>query len=181
MKEKVVQAMMLMAAHCVAVACAEPVVKVEKKPWGADYTLVSSDGDGDVTLVSVRPKCTKYASQMANMYSDDEYGVGVRAWDIRDEMVQGNGELKVVVKGGRTGATASVIEGPRETLAERFAAAGRAHGATMSEHGGPLALSSSGARLSYMFAEVTKESCEDYIELARRGNQGVANYNECGH
>lgn len=35
--------------------CAEPMIKVEKKPWGADYTLVSSDGNGDVTLVSVRP------------------------------------------------------------------------------------------------------------------------------
>ena len=143
---KIRYAMMLMAAHCAFVACAEPVIKVEKKPWGADYTLVSSDGDGDVTLVSVRPKCTKYASQMANMYSDDEYGVGVRAWDLRDEMVQKDGELKVVVNGGRVGATASVIEGPRETLAERFAAAGRAHGAAMSEHGGPLALSSAGAR-----------------------------------
>ena len=175
---KMSRAMMLMAAQCALVACAEPVVKVEKKPWGADYTLVSSDGDGDVTLVSVRPKCTKYASQMANMYSDDEYGVGVRAWDLRDEMVQADGELKVVVKGGRAGATASVIEGPRETLAERFAAAGRAHGATMSDHGGPLALSSSGARLSYMFAEVTTESCEDYIELARRGGQGILHFHD---
>ena len=106
---KMRHAMVLMAAQCALAACAEPVIKVERKPWGADYTLVSSDGPGDVTLVSVRPKCTKYASQMANMYSDDEYGVGVRAWDIRDEMVQEDGELKVVVKGGRTGATASVM------------------------------------------------------------------------
>ena len=163
-------------AFAAFVTCAEPVVKVEKKPWGADYTLVASDGDGDVTLVSVRPKCTKYASQMANMYSDDEYGVSVRAWDLRDEMVQKDGELKVVVNGGRVGATASVIEGPRETLAERFAAAGRVHGATMSEHGGPFALSSSGARLSYMFADLTAASCEDYIELARRGGQGILHF-----
>ena len=155
---------------------AAPSIKVERKPWGADYTLVSADGDGDVTLVSVRPKCTKYSSQMANMYSDDEYGVGVRAWDLRDEMVQSGGELKVIVKGGRAGAVASVIEGPRATLAERFAAAGRAHGAAMSRHCGPLAASSEATRLSYMFAGVSSETCEDYIELARRGGQGVLHF-----
>ena len=27
-------------AFAAFVTCAEPVVKVEKKPWGADYTLV---------------------------------------------------------------------------------------------------------------------------------------------
>ena len=157
-------------------ASAAPTIKVEKKPWGADYTLVATDGPGDVTLVSVKPSCTKYASQMANMYSDDSYGVGVRAWDIRDEMVQANGELKVVVKGGRPGATASVIEGPRETLPERFVAAGRAHGAALNRHGGPMAGSSDGARLSYMFTEMTSASCEDYIELARRGGQGIIHF-----
>lgn len=156
----------------------EPVIKVEKKPWGADYTLVSSDGTGDVTLVSVRPKCAKYASQMANMYSDDDYGVGVRAWNLRDDMIQANGELKVVVRGGRAGATASVVEGPRDALPGLFAAAGRAHGAAMSGCGGPLALASDGARLSYMFAEVTTESCEDYIELARRGGIGIIHFHD---
>ena len=115
---KMRHAMVLMAAQCALAACAEPVIKVERKPWGADYTLVSSDGPGDVTLVSVRPKCTKYASQMANMYSDDEYGVGVRAWDLRDEMVQKDGELKVVVNGGRAGATASVIQPVSEDTRE---------------------------------------------------------------
>ena len=155
---------------------AAPTIKTEQKPWGTDYTLVATDGPGDVTLVSVRPRCAKYASQMANMYSDDEYGVGVRAWDVRDEMVQKNGELKVIVRGGRIGAVASVIEGPRETLAGRFAAAGRAHGAAMNRHGGPLAASSEATRLSYMFAEVTTASCEDYIELARRGGQGVLHF-----
>ena len=82
-------------------ARAEPVIKTEKKPWGTDYTLVSSDSTGDVTLVSIRPERVKYASVMANMYSDDEYAVAVRAWDLRDEMIQENGELKVVVPGGR--------------------------------------------------------------------------------
>ena len=119
-------------------ARAEPVIKTEKKPWGTDYTLISSDSTGDVTLVSIRPERVKYASVMANMYSDDEYAVAVRAWDLRDEMIQENGELKVVVPGGRAGAKASVIEGPRETIAERLAAAGRAHGAAMNDHGGPL-------------------------------------------
>ena len=102
--------------------------------------------------------------------------MAVRAWDLRDEMIQENGELKVVVPGGRAGAKASVIEGPRETIAERLAAAGRAHGAAMNDHGGPLAMSSRGTRLSYMFAEVTSESCEDYIELARRGGQGIIHF-----
>ena len=157
---------------------AAPTIKTEQKPWGTDYTLVATDGPGDVTLVSVKPRCTKYASQMANMYSDDEYGVGVRAWDVRDEMVQSDGELRVVVKGGRIGAVASVIEGPRSTLAGRFAAAGRAHGAAMNRHGGPLAASSEATRLSYMFAEVTTASCEDYIELARRGGQGVLHFHD---
>lgn len=157
-------------------ARAEPVIKTEKKPWGTDYTLISSDSTGDVTLVSIRPERVKYASVMANMYSDDEYAVAVRAWDLRDEMIQENGELKVVVPGGRAGAKASVIEGPRETIAERLAAAGRAHGAAMNDHGGPLAMSSRGTRLSYMFAEVTSESCEDYIELARRGGQGIIHF-----
>ena len=166
----------LVASAAALLAAAAPTIKTERKPWGTDYTLVASDGPGDVTLVSVRPKCTKYASQMANMYSDDEYGVGVRAWDIRDEMVQSGGELKVIVKGGRPGATASVIEGPRETLAERFAAAGRAHGAPINLHGGPFAGADEDTRLSYMFAEVTSKSCEDYIELARRGGQGVLHF-----
>ena len=176
MKNNKTAAVVLFAGLCASSVVAAPVIKVEKKPWGADYTLVSSDGTGDVTLVSVKPKCTKYASEMANMYSDDEYGVGVRAWDLRDEMIQKDGELKVVVPGGRAGAKASVIEGPRETLAARFAAAGRVHGATMSDHGGPNALASDGARLSYMFAEVTTASCEDYIELARRGGQGIIHF-----
>ena len=159
-------------------AVAAPTINVEKKPWGADYTLVAANAPGDVTLVSVRPTCTKYASQMANMYSDDDYGVGVRAWDIRDEMVQANGELKVIVKGGRPGATASVIEGPRATLAERFVAAGRAHGAALNRHGGPMAGASDGARLSYMFTEMTSAACEDYIELARRGGQGIIHFHD---
>lgn len=175
MKTKTVAAFLCFTLLACGVV-AKPVIKVEKKPWGADYTLVSSQGTQDVVLVSVKPKCVKYASVMANMYSDDEYGVGVRAWDLRDEMVQKNGELKVIVPGGRAGATASVIEGPRNTLAERFAAAGHAHGAAMNDYGGPNTLSSDGARLSYMFAEVTTASCEDYIELAFRGGQGIIHF-----
>ena len=168
----------LIIGICIHSADAEAVIKIEKKPWGTDYTLVSPGSTGDVTLVSIKPKCVKYASIMANMYSDDEYAVAVRAWDLRDEMIQENGELKVVVPGGRAGAKASVIEGPRETIAQRLVAAGRAHGAAMNDHGGPLAMSSQGTRLSYMFAEVTTESCEDYIELARRGGQGIIHFHD---
>ena len=166
-------ALFLLAA---APAFAAPVIRTEPRPWGTDYTLVSNDGTNDVVLVSVKPTCAKYASQMANMYSDDAYGVGVRAWDLRDEMIQADGELKVVVPGGRTGAVASVIEGPRETLAERFVAAGRAHGAAMNAHGGPLAASSDLTSLSYMFARVTAKTCDDDIELARRGGIGIVHF-----
>lgn len=155
---------------------AAPVIRTEPKPWGTDYTLVSNDGTNDVTLVSVKPACVKYASQMANMYSDDAYGVAVRAWDLRDEMIQADGELRVVVPGGRAGAVASVIEGPRERLAERFVAAGRAHGAAMNAHGGPLAASSDLTSLSYMFAHVSPKSCDDDIEIARRGGIGIVHF-----
>ena len=178
MKAQIPAIALVTASIAMSLAHAAPTIRKDLKPWGADYTLVATDGPGDVTLVSVRPKCTKYASQMANMYSDDEYGVSVRAWDVRDEMIQRDGELKVVVKDGRIGAVASVIEGPRATLPERFVEAGRAHGAAMSRHGGPQAASSEATRLSYMFAEVTTASCEDYIELARRGGQGVLHFHD---
>ena len=43
--------MVAAAAACGAIAAgAEPVIKVERKPWGADYTLVSSDGPGETTF-----------------------------------------------------------------------------------------------------------------------------------
>jgi len=31
-------------------ASAAPEIRSERKPWGVDYTLVSADGPGDVTL-----------------------------------------------------------------------------------------------------------------------------------
>lgn len=160
----------------IAQGAGAPQIRREARPWGADYTLEACDGSNDVVLVSVRPKCVKYESQMANMYSDDAYGVAVRAWDLRDEMTQGNGELRVVVKGGRVGAVASVIEGPRDELGARLAAAGKAHGAALNLHGGPLVESSDLGRLSYMFTEITRATAEDYVEHARRSGIGVIHF-----
>jgi hypothetical protein len=111
---------------------------------------------------------TKYRGSMANMLSDDTDAVCLRGYDLPVEM---STELKVwtTAEHGLTGWRAGLAAGPKKEMPVILRAMAADAGVPVSKLGGPWSLGAEANRGSYLFADLSLASVDDWIELARRG------------
>ena len=113
----------------------------------------------------------KYRGGMANMLSDDTDAVCLRGYDLPVEMDISGHVLRVWTTElhGLTGWRAGFAAGPKSEMPAMLRSMAEHAGVPYSRLGGPWALDAEANRGSYLFADLSHASTDDWIEIARRG------------
>ena len=126
-----------------------------------------------LTFCSVPVSAAKYHGEMANMLSDDAEAVCLRGYDLPVEMAVGGNPAGLRVwttaEHGLTGWRAGLAAGPKKDMPAMLRAMAAEAGVPVSKLGGPWSLGAEANRGSYLFADLTRASVDEWIELARRG------------
>ena len=126
-----------------------------------------------LTFFSVPVSAVKYRGDMANMLSDDADAVCLRGYELPVEMSVGGNPAGLRVwttaERGLTGWRAGLAAGPKKEMPAMLRAMAVESGAPVSKLGGPWSLGAEANRGSYLFADLSRASVDDWIELARRG------------
>ncbi|MBP5320472.1 MAG: LamG domain-containing protein [Kiritimatiellae bacterium] len=124
-----------------------------------------------LTFCTLAPQCDTWRGVMANLVSDPDSGVALRAYDLRSEMAVERGILSVTadLAHGLTGWRAGLCAGPRAALPGQLRAMAKEAGVPTTRIGGPWVTDAPEARGSYLFADLSRASTEDWIALALRG------------
>jgi hypothetical protein len=114
---------------------------------------------------------TRYHGSMANMLSDDTDAVCLRGYDLPVEMdIRGNALcVSTTERHGLTGWRAGLAAGTKSEMPAMLRAMAASAGVPTSKLGGPWSLGAEANRGSYLFADLSYASTDDWIEIARRG------------
>ncbi len=126
-----------------------------------------------LTFLNLPVITAKYCGNVANMLSDDAEAVCLRGYELPVEMAVGGAPpaLKVwtTAEHGLTGWRAGLAAGLKSEMPTMLRAMAMEAGAPISKLGGPWSLGAEAIRGSYLFADLSLASVDDWIELARRG------------
>lgn len=153
----------------------DAVIAVDTKDDFFTFTLrsLTLPDVSSLTFVNLPVTPSTYQGAMANMLSDDEDAVCLRGYDLPVEMrIMGTpSSLRVwtTEEHGLTGWRAGLAAGPKSEMPAMLRAMGDAAGVPMSKLGGPWALGAEANRGSYLFADLSLASVDDWIALAQRG------------
>lgn len=153
-----------------AVLRAEPVGKGDG--WSFTLASLAVPEAATVRMGHVRPVCATWCGTMANALSDERSAVALRAYDLGLAMsASRNGGLLVRSEAGREprGLRFGLVAGPRDGFVAQLRALSRASGAPLSDVGGAWSLGTEACRGSYLFADLSRDSVDDWIDLAERG------------
>lgn len=149
------------------------VVGLESDDGFFSFTVRSLDLPEAASLefcrLAVAPR--KYAGQMANMLSDDDFAVCLRGYDLPVEMSVSSSGLSVGTTSdhGLTGWRAGLAAGPKADMPAILRSMAVHAGVPVSKLGGPWSLGAEKNRGSYLFANLSHASTADWIRLADRG------------
>lgn len=120
----------------------------------------------------VHPICTNWTGRILNMISDERSGVIVRSGEPETAMAgRGDDQLFLYVRKNEApfvGRRGGIVAGPRGRLQEALRMMTGALGAYHTDCSGAWALGNRKLRGSYLFAEVSAGSLDDWIDLAER-------------
>ncbi|MFA7172139.1 MAG: LamG domain-containing protein [Kiritimatiellia bacterium] len=126
-----------------------------------------------LTFFEVASALKNYYGGMANMLSDEEEGICLRGYDLPVEMslFANNLRLQTTRELGLVGWRGGLAVGPRAELPSILRKMTQHAGVPYSTNGGAWSLDSRANKGSYLFADLSLASVDEWIELARR----------CGH
>ena len=151
------------------------VLGVETRDDFFTFTLrsLTLPGVKELTFVNLPVAPAKYRGGMANMLSDDEDAVCLRGYDLPVEMSIAGKPVALRVgttaEHGLTGWRAGLAAGPKGEMPAMLRAMAGAAGVPVSKLGGPWSLGATANRGSYLFADLSLASVDDWIALAQRG------------
>ena len=127
----------------------------------------------------VAPACRKWTGRMANMMSDEKGGVCVRPYDLFSGFGCASGILQAEIPAGKAkGARFGIVAADRDSLQRALRAMTIDSGRTHSPAGGAWALGSEATRGSYLNADVTSASFDDWMDVVERGGFEVLHFRE---
>ncbi len=133
-----------------------------------DLTLADVES---LTFCALPMALKKYRGEMANMISDDTDAVCLRGYDLPLEMSASEYLLRVwsTADHGLTGWRAGLAAGEKKAMTGMLRAMTRQSKVPYSKLGGAWSLGAEANRGSYLFADLTYASTDDWIDVARRG------------
>ena len=126
----------------------------------------------EIVCARVLPSCKKWLGTMGAIFSDEKSAIALRAYDVALEMrVSPLNGLSIAASKdhGLVGGRFGLVAGPRTGFVEQLRAMSKDSGAPLSSSGGAWALGSEANRGSYVFADLSLASVDDWIDLAERG------------
>ncbi len=151
------------------------VLAVDARPDFFTITIrsLSLSNVAALTIFNLPVTAAKYRGGMANMLSDDAEAVCLRGYELPVEMAaDGNpAGLRVwtTAEHGLTGWRVGLAAGAKAEMPTMLRAMAAEAGVPVSKLGGPWSLGAEANRGSYLFADLSLASVDDWIELARRG------------
>lgn len=125
------------------------------------------------------PACRKWLGRRANMQSDDESGVCVRAYDLFGDMECGDTLCAVLPADKMRGARFGIVAAERARLQAALQAMTIASGRPHSAAGGAWALGSESTRGSYLNAwKMGMDTLDDWMDVLERGGFDVLHFRE---
>lgn len=126
-----------------------------------------------LTFLNLPVATAKYHGTMANMLSDDTDAVCLRGYDLPVEMaLDGNPpglRAWTTAEHGLTGWRAGLAAGPKQEMATMLRAMTAKAGVPVSKLGGAWSMGAEVNRGSYLFADLSLASVDEWIGIARRG------------
>ena len=155
------------------------------EPFAGGWTFavsqfpVDAATEAQLGCVAFADALSTYLGERSNAASDDRSAISVRSYDLHARMFIGRTRLGTQIPAGRAlGSRFGLAAGPRSGFLEQMKAMTVAAGVPHTTAGGAWALESDGARASYLNADVSEESLDDWIDLAERGGFGVLHFRE---
>lgn len=151
------------------------VLAVDTRPDFFTFTIrsLSVRDVTALTFFNLPVAAAKYVGGMANMLSDDADAVCLRGYELPVEMAVGGSPIGLSVwstaEHGLTGWRAGLAAGPKTEMPAMLRAMAAEAGVPISKLGGPWSLGAEANRGSYLFADLSLASVDDWIEVARRG------------
>lgn len=161
----------------------EVVLGVEPFPGGWTY-VVKSVTVPDVARLFVGclrgVTCCRYTGSQAQAVSDDLSAMAIRAYDFYPVSSLGRDVNAILMPadGPLVGRRVGFAAGPRAAVQTALQEMTKAAGFPHSAAGGAWAATSAQCRGSYLNANVTAASVDDWIDLARRGGFDVVHFRE---
>ena len=159
-------------------APATVVLGVDVKPRYFVFRVESVDNPDidELTFASLNLQACKYVNDMSGLGADDEFSVCLRALNLQTAVeVRGN-PPKMSASADRThslcGAAVALTACPNEQLRPALQDLLRQENLAYSHLGGPFAREAAENRSSYLFAYVSENDVEQWIDLAQRGGIG---------
>lgn len=152
--------------------------------FGPGWMMTASDSALNAAQVSsvvpfrLQPCCARYDGNVLNMRSDDASGVIVRAYDESLDMRLDREGVRVETDGEPivAGLKFGVVAGPRSELVPAMRAMTKVAKAPVSAAGGAWSLASELNRESTLFATVSEDDIDRWIDFAKRGGFGILHF-----
>ena len=151
-------------------------VKVEAKDEYFTFTPVdvTIQDVQKLTFCIVSPAMDKYQGNMAGLWSDDDSGLGLRSLSLKvaHSITRSPRQISMSSEaqyGLTDGISAALAAGPRSALPSIYRAIEANEPVPKSEQGGVQGLTNNRTRGSYLFAELTSNNVDDWIDIAKRG------------
>ncbi len=154
---------------------ARAVVRIDPKDGYIVFEVDSVEGEEveELTYLTLQLPPGKYHNAMSGLVGDDDFGTCVRALNLQTRVaLSGNPPtLRATAQDeyGLVGARAALVAGPSERLRSVLQKVVRSEGLPHSPLGGPWALEAEANRGSYLFARVSEDTVDAWIDLAKRG------------
>ncbi len=153
---------------------ARAVIAVRNRGSWLDFEVVEAEGEIDqLALLQLDIKPMSLRSPMAGHVTDGEVGVCLRALNVDTRVSLGGNPPRLSVTADAeyriVGARAGLVAGPEEGMIPALREMLREAGCPTSPLGGPWARGAEENLGSYLFANVSEDSIDDWIALARRG------------
>jgi hypothetical protein len=151
------------------------VLRVEAKPQYFVFRVESVAGAevDEVTFVDLHLKPCEHVSPMSGLAADDRFGVCLRTLDLGTHVSVGRNPPILTATAskahGLEGAKAGLVACPTPQLRPALKDLVQNEGVPYSPLGGPFAQDAEENRGSYVFARVSEQDVDAWIDLAQRG------------
>jgi len=162
------------------------VLELSVTPFEGGWTFTSEkftvEGAKTVEYMRVTPACDTYKGSYANMFSDDEDGVCIRAYDLGLEMPTPGGwwatyfPVLASKENGFTGHRCGLSAGPKSEIVKMLQGMTLAAGVPYSTCGGAWSLGAPENRESYVFAYYEGTNFDEWMNMLELTGIGTIHF-----
>ena len=162
------------------------VFTLKVEPFAGGWTFTSKkftvpEAD-EIEYFRIKPACKKYRGNYVNMFSDDEHGVCIRAYDLKLEMPSPGGQwgdyfpMLASRENGFTGWRCGFSAGPKAKMQKMLQGMTLAAGVPWTRCGGAWCLGAPENRNSYIFSYYEGTNFDEWLNVLKLTGIGMIHF-----